>query len=232
MNTNEDNGPRRSRPVPALFQFAGRAKIVYSAFLRFFKNMRKSKMPMENAEKIPSDAAENVEPIVAIDPASMTSEQFEELKVRAAKADESWERLLRTTADFDNFKKRAARERTEAVQFANAALIQKLLPVLDSFEMALAAAQNAKDAQSSSLQAGIVMVQSQLKNALAEAGAEEIDAAGKPFDPTQHEAVSQQETADVPEGQVIQQIRKGYKLRERLLRPASVIVAKKPAQAK
>jgi len=187
---------------------------------------------MENAEKIPSDAAENVEPIVAIDPASMTSEQFEELKVRAAKADESWERLLRTTADFDNFKKRAARERTEAVQFANAALIQKLLPVLDSFEMALAAAQNAKDAQSSSLQAGIVMVQSQLKNALAEAGAEEIDAAGKPFDPTQHEAVSQQETADVPEGQVIQQIRKGYKLRERLLRPASVIVAKKPAQAK
>jgi molecular chaperone GrpE len=177
-------------------------------------------------------AAENDEPLAAIDPASLTPEQFEELKARAAKADESWERLLRTTADFDNFKKRAARERTEAVQFANAALIQKLLPVLDSFEMALAAAQNAKDAQSSSLQAGIVMVQSQLKSALAEAGAEEIDAAGKPFDPTLHEAVSQQETTDVPEGQVIQQLRKGYKLRERLLRPASVVVAIKPASAK
>ena len=187
---------------------------------------------MENAEKIPSDAAENIEPLATIDAASVTPEQFEEIKARAAKADDNWERLVRATADFDNFKKRATRERTEAVQFANASLIQKLLPVLDSFEMALAAAQNAKDEKMSSLQTGIVMVQSQLKNALAEAGAEEIDANGKPFDVALHEAVSQQETADVPEGQVIQQIRKGYKLRDRLLRPASVIVAKKPAQAK
>jgi molecular chaperone GrpE len=214
------------------FQFAGRPKIVYSTLLEFLEHMKKSRTPMENAEKIPSDAAENLEPLTTIDAASVTPEQFEELKARAAKADESWERLLRTTADFDNFKKRAARERTEAIQFANAALIQKLLPVLDSFEMALSAAQNTKDPQSSSLQAGIVMVQSQLKNALAEAGAEEIDAAGKPFDPMLHEAVSKQETADVPEGQVIQQMRKGYKLRERLLRPALVVVAEKPASAK
>jgi molecular chaperone GrpE len=187
---------------------------------------------MENAEKIPSDPATENEPVATIDAASLTPEQFEELKARAAKADENWERLLRTTADFDNFKKRAARERTEALQFANASLIQKLLPVLDSFEMALAAAQTAKDEKTSSLQAGIGMVQSQIKNILAEAGLEEIDAAGKPFDPALHEAVSQQETADVPEGQVVQQVRKGYKLRERLLRPASVIVAKKPAGAK
>ena len=175
---------------------------------------------------------DKAETVATIDAASVTPEQFEELKARAAKADEHWDRLLRTTADFDNFKKRAARERTETVQFANAALIQKLLPVLDSFEMALAAAQNAKGDQSSSLQAGIAMVQSQLKSALAEAGVEEIDAAGKPFDPTQQEAVSQLETADVPEGHVVQQIRKGYRLRERLLRPASVVVAKKPSGAK
>jgi len=64
---------------------------------------------------------------------------------------------------------------------------------------------------------------------LVENGLEEIDAAGKPFDPNLHEAVSQQESKDVPEGQVLQQLRKGYKLRERLLRPATVIVAKKPA---
>jgi molecular chaperone GrpE len=176
-----------------------------------------------------SNEAEKSEPVATIDPASVTPEQLEELKERAAKADEHWERLLRTTADFDNFKKRAARERTEAIQFANAALLQKLLPVLDSFDMALAAAQTAKDEKTNSLQAGIIMVQSQLKSILAEAGLEEIDAAGKSFDPAQHEAVSQQETADVPEGQVVQQIRKGYKLRERLLRPAAVIVAKKPA---
>jgi molecular chaperone GrpE len=72
------------------------------------------------------------------------------------------------------------------------------------------------------------MIQTQLKTALTESGLEEMDASGKPFDPTFHEAVSQQETADAPEGQVIQQIRKGYKFRDRLLRPAAVIVAKKP----
>jgi molecular chaperone GrpE len=191
--------------------------------------MSKPDTQMNKAEKNP---AEDAEPVATVDMASLTPEQFEELKARAAKADESWDRLLRTTADFDNFKKRAARERTEAIQFANASLIQKLLPVLDSFEMALAAAQNAKDDKSSSLQAGITMVQSQLKSALVEAGLEEIDAAGKPFDPAQQEAVSQLETTDVPEGYVVQQIRKGYRLRERLLRPASVVVAKKPAGAK
>jgi molecular chaperone GrpE len=176
------------------------------------------------------EKGENAEPVAAMDAASVTPEQFEELKARAAKADENWDRLLRTTADFDNFKKRAARERTDAIQFANAGLIQKLLPILDNFEMALAASQTTKDEKSSSLQAGIVMVLSQLKSLLVEAGVEEIDAAGKPFDPALHEAVSQQESADAPEGQVIQQIRKGYKLRERLLRAASVVVAKRPAK--
>ena len=155
----------------------------------------------------------------------------DELKTRAAKADEHWDRLLRTAADLENFKKRAARERIEAAQSATAALIQKLLPVLDHFEMAQAAAQTAEVPQSgiASLQAGIAMIQQQLKGILAEAGLEEIDANGKPFDPTLHEAVSQLETADAPEGQVVQQIRKGYKLRDRLLRPAAVVVAKKPS---
>ena len=183
---------------------------------------------MNNTQTQPKEP-DNTEPVATIDAASVTPEQLEELKERAAKADEHWDRLLRTTADFDNFKKRAARERAEAIQFANSALLQKLLPVLDSFEMALAAAQAAKDEKMNSLQTGITMVQSQLKNILLESGLEEIDAAGKPFDPAQHEAVSEQETAEVPEGQVVQQIRKGYKLRERLLRPAAVIVAKKPA---
>jgi molecular chaperone GrpE len=73
------------------------------------------------------------------------------------------------------------------------------------------------------------MIQQQLKSALAETGLEEVDAAGQPFDPALHEAVSQQESGDVPEGHVLQQLRKGYKLRDRLLRAATVIVAKKPA---
>ena len=159
----------------------------------------------------------------------LTPEQIEELKARAAKADENWERLLRTTADFDNFKKRAAREKIEAAQYANFSLLQKVLPVLDNFEMALAAAQSAKDDKLASLQSGVLMIQQQLKSALTETGLEEIDAAGKLFDPNFHEAVSEQESADIAEGHVLQQLRKGYKFKDRLLRPATVIVAKKPA---
>jgi len=160
----------------------------------------------------------------------LTPDEIEDLKTRAAKADEHWERLLRATADFENFKKRAARERQDATKFANESLMQKIIPVLDNFEMALGAAQTSQANGVQSLQAGITMIQQQLRSALADAGLEEVDASGKPFDPNLHEAVSQQETADAPEGSVVQQLRKGYKLRERLLRPATVIVAKKPAE--
>ena len=188
----------------------------------------------KSAHAAPESTA--AEPVAVVE---LTPAQIEELKARAAKADENWDRLLRTTADFENFKKRAARERVEIAQSTAAVLIQKLLPVLDHFEMAQAAAQNAQappggDAitgQGASLQAGVAMIQQQLKAALTEAGVEEIDAAGKPFDPAIHEAVSQWETAEMPEGHVFQQLRKGYKLKERMLRPATVIVAKKPSPA-
>jgi molecular chaperone GrpE len=158
----------------------------------------------------------------------LTPDEVEQLKTQAAKAGENWDRFLRLTADFDNYKKRAARERQEAVSFANENLLAKLLPVADAFDMALAAASN--DPSGKSLQAGIVMISNQLKSVLAEAGLEEIDASGQPFDPTLHEAVSQQESADAPEGQVLRQIRKGYKFRNRLMRPAGVIVVKKPGK--
>ena len=160
--------------------------------------------------------------------APLTPQQIEELKQKAAKADEHWDRLLRTTADLENFKKRAARERQEAIKFANASLLEKLIPALDNFDMALAAANNAERHSTESLKTGIAMIYNQLKAALADTGLEEIDATNQPFDPNLHEAVSHQESADVPEGQVLQQLRKGYKLRERLIRPATVVVARKP----
>lgn len=158
----------------------------------------------------------------------LTPEQIEHLKERAAKADEYWDRLLRQTADFENYKKRAARERQDAVTYANETLLTKLLPILDAFEMALAATAKAGEPAAKSLQAGIVMISNQLKSALADAGLEEINAAGKPFDPNLHEAVSQEATKEVPEGHVVRQIRKGYRFRTRLMRPAGVVVAKKP----
>jgi len=187
-----------------------------------------SKTDKKHAKSAKADekqADEHVGDLIA--PGPLTPAQIDELKERAAKADEYRERLLREAADFENYKKRAARERQDAVTFANESLLQKLMPVLDTFEMALAAASDGAAAQS--LQAGVLMVYNQLKSALADAGLEEIDARGKVFDHNLHEAVSQQESAEVPEGSVMQQIRKGYKFRNRLVRPAGVIVAKKPA---
>ena len=178
----------------------------------------------------PVDAVGDVETSAAIAAAILSPEQIEDLKCRAAKADENWERLLRTTADFDNYKKRAARERQEAVKYANESLIQKIIPVLDNFEMALAAAQSSPTTDLKSFSEGVAMIHSQLRQLLSEAGLDDIIATDQAFDPNLHEAVSQQESSDVAEGQVLQQLRKGYRLRDRLLRPATVIVAKTPAE--
>lgn len=188
------------------------------------KGKDKEKEKEKDSDNTPATAHGEELPV----PVALRPHDLEQLKERAAKADEYWDRLLRQTADMENYKKRAVRERQDAVAFANENLLVKLLPVLDAFEMALAAAATGPSA-AASLQAGIVMVSQQLKSALAEAGLEEIDASGKPFDPNTHEAVSQIETADAPEGQVVRQTRKGYRFRNRLLRPAGVIVAKKPA---
>ena len=176
-----------------------------------------------------AEAQATLEELVPLSIDTLSPEQFEDLKTRAAKADEHWERLLRVTADFDNFRKRSAREKQESVRFANEALLERLIPVVDNFDMALAAAQNTQGESSQSLQTGINMIYQQLKQLLIDSGLEEIEATNKPFDPNLHEAVSQRDVADVPEGQVVQQLRKGYKLRERLIRPATVIIARKPS---
>jgi molecular chaperone GrpE len=165
----------------------------------------------------------------ALEEHRLTPERIEQLKEQASKADEHWQQMLRVAADFENFKKRAARERQEVSKYANESLLEKLIPVLDNLDMALASASSAQNSTVQQLQAGVSMIHQQLKTALAEAGLEEVDASNKMFDPNWHEAISQQESAEIPEGQVLQQVRKGYKLRDRLLRPASVVVAKKPA---
>lgn len=165
----------------------------------------------------------------AVDPGSLSLEQIQELQAQAAKAAGNWDRLVRISADFENFKKRAARERQDAIKYANESLFEKLIPIMDSFDMAVSAAQAAPEGSAQSLQEGVRMISQQLKSALQAAGLEEVDANGKPFDPNLHEAVAQQESAGVAEGTVLQQLRKGYKFRDRLLRPATVVVAKSPA---
>ncbi len=158
----------------------------------------------------------------------LTHEQVSELQAKAAKAEDSWDRYLRAVADLENYRKRAVRERQDAVQFANESLMQKLLPVVDNFEMALAAA-NEPSATVESIRTGVTMIQSQLRQVLSDAGLEEVVALGQPFDPNLHEAISQMASAEVPEGQVLHQVRKGYRLKGRLLRPAAVVVAATPS---
>lgn len=160
-------------------------------------------------------------------PEQLSSVHISELKAKAAKADENWDRYLRTAADLENYKKRAQRERADAIKYGNEALVERLLPIVDNFEAALAAA-SAPNANADSVKTGVNMIYTQIKNFLTETGVEEIDALDKPFDPNLHDAVSQQASEEAPEGQVLQQMRKGYKLRDRLIRPAMVVVAKKP----
>ena len=161
---------------------------------------------------------------------TLSAEEFEALRRKADQAAEHWERLLRTAADFDNFRKRAARERQELQDYAQQALLLRLIPVLDSFEAALAA-MNSRDAQSvEKLQQGVQLVWQQLRAVLQDVGLTEVDATGQPFDPALHEAMAMEERSDLPEGQVVRQLRKGYRLRDRLLRPAGVVVAHRPAE--
>ncbi len=188
----------------------------------------------ENAQK-PSEAAATAAPEAAVPGAESSPDAvevgLEELKKKAALATEHWNSFLRTTADFDNFKKRVARERQDLLKYGADGLMQKLIPVLDNFEAALAAAGNAEGDAAKSLQTGVAMIHQQLRTALADSGLKEIEAAGRPFDPNFHEAVAQEASESLPEGQVVRQLRRGYQLHDRLLRPATVIVAKKPEPA-
>jgi len=198
--------------------------------MKFFRGMTTTYMPEKEKPEAAPAAAPMETNSTSLNEAP-SPEEIANLQVEAARAKENWDRLLRITADFDNFKKRAARERQDAVRYANESLIEKLLPVLDNFDMAIAAARESQDENLESMLAGICMIQQQMKSTLADAGLDELDATGKAFDPNFHEAVSQQESSEVAEGHVLHQIRKGYRLKDRLLRPASVVVAKKPAAA-
>lgn len=131
---------------------------------------------------------------------------------------------LRSQADFENFRKRAAREKEDAVKFANASFLERLIPILDNFELGLNAARGS--AADSPILAGMDMVAKQLNDFLLSSGVEPVNGEGATFDPNLHEAVAQEASAEVAEGVVIRQLRKGYKLRERLLRPATVVVSK------
>lgn len=131
---------------------------------------------------------------------------------------------LRSQADFENYRKRSAREKDEAVKYANFSLLEKLVPIVDNFELGLTAAKGS--GESSAIATGMEMVQRQLQDFLTQHGLEPVLTEGQKFDPNVHEAFMQEESATIEEGMVVRQLRKGYKLKDRLLRPAAVVVSK------
>lgn len=129
---------------------------------------------------------------------------------------------LRSQADFDNFKKRAVREKEEAIKYANSSLLERLVAIVDNFELGLQAARTG--AENSPILAGMGMVLKQLVDFLADNGLQPIEATGQKFDPNLHEAIAH-EPSSLPEGVVIRQTRRGYRLKDRLLRPSGVVVS-------
>jgi molecular chaperone GrpE len=134
---------------------------------------------------------------------------------------------LRSQADFENYKKRAAREKEDAMKYANSSLLQRLVSILDNFELGLAAAKT--ESERSPIYSGMVLVQKQLNDLLEENGLQAIEAEGKKFDPNLHEAIAH-EQSESAEGTVIRQARRGYRFKDRLLRPARVVVSSGPAK--
>ena len=174
---------------------------------------------LESAEEIPAtnEKADNA-----------TSE-VSELETLRAEMLRFKDLALRNQAEFDNYRKRMVREKEDAIRYANTNMLERLLPVLDSFDLGLLAARKVQGADA--IVQGFEMVEKQLHDFLRDTGVEAMNACGSDFDPNFHDAVSQQHDETVPEGKVLHQIRKGFKLKDRLLRAASVIISKGPVSS-
>jgi len=151
-----------------------------------------------------------------------------EAKKLAAELEEMRQSLVRHQADFANFRKRAEKDNREAGQRATARVIEQLIPIVDSFEHALAAH---REAEYDNYRKGFELIYKQLLDNLARLGAERIEPQGKPFDPHLHQAVDRAETADHPDGTVLEVYQPGYVYHGRVLRPAMVRVAVHPNPA-
>lgn len=184
--------------------------------------------PIETAPEIPEPADPSASDAAETTPADENGEATELDPYTALENErDRWKDLaLRTQADFDNFRKRTARDVTEIRRFAASSLLEDLLPVLDNFDLGLMAALQA--GENSPIAMGMVMVRRQLDDFLSSQGVREIPADGEVFDPTRHEAVATEADASVPEGTIIRIARKGYFLHDRVMRAPSVIVSSGP----
>jgi molecular chaperone GrpE len=148
-----------------------------------------------------------------------------ELQKLKAERDSLLDRLARAQAEFENARRRAAKEQQDFRDFASMEVIKSLLPVIDSFERALQSKSDASD-----FRGGIELIYKQLQDVLTRLGVRPIASKGEQFDPHVHEAIEMVETSDAPDHQVLEEWQRGYKYKDRLLRPAMVKVAKNPGK--
>jgi molecular chaperone GrpE len=166
--------------------------------------------------------ADDDRPLAAAAEVEIEDEEVAELRREIA---DLRDRSMRTLADFDNYRKRAERERRDAVRYASSAPLGDFLEVVDNLSRALAAGGTAED-----LKTGVEMTLRQLEDVLRRHGVEPVPAAGERFDPAHHEAVSRLEDLDVETPTVVEELQRGYRLHDRLLRPARVVVAVPPEE--
>lgn len=166
---------------------------------------------------------------VPSEPAIPTWEEIERLRKEAAERGEYLEKLQRTAAEFANYQKRVQRERAESSRYAAQDFATAILGVLDNLVLAVRSAESSRD--SAKLLEGVKLVERQFEKILSDNGVTPIDAEGKPFDPTLHEAIARQERNDVPSQTIVDVARRGYRLHDRVIRPAQVAIAmrKEPA---
>lgn len=153
-------------------------------------------------------------------------EELAELMKKAGERDEYYNKWLSVHAEYDNVSRRMEKEKSDNIRFANETLIMRLFPIMDNFDMAIGAMDKAEDKDA--VLEGIKMVQKQFHAVLEECGVKKISSEGEDFDPEIHEAFGVEKTADAEENTVIKELRSGYKLNDRLIRPAQVIVAQNP----
>lgn len=148
----------------------------------------------------------------------------DELRRVKEERDLLFDRVARLQAEFENYRKRTQREQQDFRDYALTEAARSLLPVLDSLDLALKNSEN----QQSELRAGVELTRKQLFDAMAKLGLREVPAEGEPFDPQYHQAIEMVDTSETPDHQVLDELQRGYKLKDRLLRPAMVRVARNP----
>jgi molecular chaperone GrpE len=176
----------------------------------------------------PAPAPQKSTPSTAGQAASAAEPEEDGTEGLQADLDRFRDLALRSQADFENYKKRAAREKDEAIKYANSSLLERLIPIVDNFDLGLEAARG--EGEQSPVFSGMSMVLKQLMDFLTDQGLQPIDATGRKFDPNLHEAIAHEPSEEFPEGVVMRQTRRGYRLKDRLLRPSSVVVSSGPAK--